>query len=80
MRTYEIKTSRGGGANAYENIVKTAKGQAENVILNLEHSPLDEVERERQIKSLDETPYIDFVQEIVVVFDGRVDRVLKRKS
>ena len=75
---YEIKTSRGPGEHAFENIVKTAKGQANKVILNLNHTPHKGEEFNKRLKDLIESEYIDFINEIVIIKDYEIYKVYSR--
>ena len=75
---YEIKTSRGPGDHAFENIVKTAKEQANKIILNLNHTPHKGEAFDKQINNLFTSKYIDFVDELVIIYDNKIFKVFKR--
>lgn len=77
---YEIKTSHGDGTYALKNCIANAEGQSDKVILNLMHSPLlkNRPEIERQISLLDSNENLEFLKELVIIMDGKIDRVLSR--
>lgn len=75
---YEIKTPHGDGEYAIKNRIAKAEGQSDKVIVNLMHSPLKRAEIERQLSLLDSNPNLAFLKELVVILDGKIDRVWRR--
>lgn len=75
---YEIKTPHGDGDYAIKNCIAKAEGQSDKVIVNLMHSPLKREEIERQLSLLDSNPNLKFLKELVIIIDGKIDRVWRR--
>ena len=75
---YEIKTPHGDGDYAIKNRIAKAEGQSDKVIVNLMHSPLKREEIERQLSLLDSNPNLKFLKELVIIIDGKIDRVWRR--
>lgn len=79
-KEYDLKTiGSTTGKNPIVNRIKKAKRQADNFILDVSKSSLSDSELDEQLKKIFTDTETKFVKEIVVVKDGKIIKVLKRK-
>lgn len=79
-KEYDLKTiGATTGKNPIVNRIKKAKRQADNFILDVSKSSLSDSELDEQLKKIFTDTETRFVKEIVVVKDGKIIKVLKRK-
>lgn len=76
---YDLKTiGKTSGKNPLFNRIKKAKGQARNFILDISNSELAEEFVDSQIDKVFWSKETQFVDEIVIVRDGKIVKVVKR--
>lgn len=76
---YDLKTiGERAGPNTIFNRIKKAAGQAQSFVIDVTRSKLDDNTINRQIEKLFNRIDTDWVEEIVIIHDGAVVRVLKR--
>lgn len=76
---YDLKTiGKNSGPNAIYNRVKKAKRQSQNFIVDVTQINLDDILIEDQIQKIFRMKETTFVDEIVVINDGKIVRVAKR--
>lgn len=78
-KPYDLKTLKpNAGPNTIFNRVKKAKGQAKRVIIDVTQSGLDGVTIDRQLKRIFEDRETLFVNEVILIRDNRIVKILKR--
>lgn len=78
---YDLKTlHKTTGKNPIFNRIKNAKGQAKNFILDLSDAGLDEDTVNKQLEKIFTDKDTEFVDEVVVIRNGKIAKVLKRKK
>lgn len=78
---YDLKTLHSPkGKNPIFNRIQNAKGQSRNFILDLTDAGLDEDTVKKQIEKVFTDKGTEFVDEIVVVQDGKIVKVLRRQK
>lgn len=76
---YDLKTiGETTGKNPIFNRIKNAKKQATNFILDLTNSTLSKESLDEQIKKIYQDRQTEFVDEIVILRDGKIESVYKR--
>jgi hypothetical protein len=76
---YDLKTiGKTTGKNPIVNRVKNAKKQASNFILDITNSTLSDQALAEQIEKIFRDRETQFVDEIVILRDGKIEKVLKR--
>lgn len=76
---FDLKTFKSSGKNVFYNMIAKKKKQSPNFIFDVTDCPLSEEEMERQIKSLYSSQHTRFIEKIVVMKNGEVVKVYKRK-
>lgn len=76
---YDLKTiGEKAGANTIFNRIKKAAGQAQSFIIDVTRSGLDNDTLNQQIEKLFNRIDTEWVEEVVIIYDGAVVRVVKR--
>ena len=76
---YDLKTiGEKAGANTIFNRIKKAAGQAQSFIIDVTRSGLDNDTINQQIEKLFNRIDTEWVEEVVIIYDGAVVRVVKR--
>lgn len=76
---FDLKSPEGSGKNTlYDAIAKKSK-QADNFIFDLTKCPLSDEEISRQLELIYRSTHTKFVNEIIVVKNGEIVRILRRK-
>lgn len=78
-KTYDLKTiGKNAGVNTIFNRVKKAAGQANNFIIDVTNSGLDDDTIHKQIEKLFNRIDTNWVEEVVIIRAGEIVRVVKR--
>lgn len=77
---YDLKEPTGSGKNVLYNMVHKKKSQANNFIFDVSNCPLDDVAIDKQVKDLYSSSHTSFVEEIIIIKDGKVKQIHKRKQ
>lgn len=77
---YDLKEPKGNGKNTFYNMVHKKKSQANNFIFDVSDCPLDDATIDKQINELYSSAHTSFIDEIIVIKDGKVSRKYKRKQ
>ena len=78
---YDLKTLHSPkGKNPIFNRIKNAKGQSKNFILDLTDAGLDDDTIQNQLVKVFTDKSTEFVDEVVIIQDGRIAKVLKRQK
>ena len=78
---YDLKTLHNPkGKNPIFNRIQNAKGQSKNFILDLTDAGLDEDFIQKQLEKVFSDKSTEFVDEVVVIRNGRIEKVLKRQK
>lgn len=76
---YDLKTLKpNAGPNTIFNRVKKAAGQAQRFIIDVTSSGLDDVTIEKQIEKLFSRSDTDWVEEVFIIRDNAISRIVKR--
>lgn len=78
MYQFDLKELSGTSKNLVYNAISKKKRQASNFILDISTSPLDEKEIARQIEYIYWSRHTTFVQEIIVIKDGKIKKIYER--
>lgn len=76
---FDLKTFKSSGKNVFYNMIAKKKKQSPNFIFDLTECPLPEEEVERQIKGLYNSHHTRFIEKIVVMKNGEIAKVYRRK-
>ena len=80
-KAYDLKTlSKDATENTIFNRIKKARNQAHNFIIDISASSLNDEMIENQIKKVFENKSTTFVDEVVIIKNGRIKTVVKRKK
>ena len=80
-RGYDLKTiGKTTGKNPIFNRIQNARGQAKNFILDLTDAGLDEDFIQKQLARVFSDGGTEFVDEVVVIRNGKIEKVLKRQK
>ena len=77
-KAFDLKELSGTSKNLVYNAISKKKRQASNFILDISTSPLDEKEIARQIEYIYWSRHTTFVQEIIVIKDGKIKKIYER--
>jgi hypothetical protein len=78
---YDLKTLHNPkGKNPIFNRIQNAKGQSKNFILDLTDAGLDEDFIQKQLEKVFSDKSTEFVDEVVVIRNGKIEKVLKRQK
>ncbi len=76
---FDLKTFKSSGKNVFYNMIAKKKKQSPNFIFDITECPLSAEEIERQIKGLYSSHHTRFIEKIVVMKDGKIEKVYMRK-
>lgn len=79
-RKYDLKEPTGSGKNLLYNMVHKKKSQADNFVFDVSKCPLGEDAIKEQIENIYSSSHTAFVNEIIVIKDGKVIKRFKRKK
>ena len=77
---YDLKTPVGSGKNVLYNMIHKKKTQADNFVFDISNCPLDYEAIVKQIEDIYSSTHTLFVNEIIVVKDGKVKKKFNRKN
>ena len=77
---YDLKEPTGSGKNVLYNMVHKKKSQADNFIFDISNCPLDDAAIDKQVKELYSSAHTSFINEIIIIKDGEVKQIHKRKQ
>lgn len=77
---YDLKTPEGNGKNTLSGLLKHKSGQARNFIFDTSITEMSKEEVERQITRIYGSPHRGFVDKIVVISNGNVEKVYERSK
>lgn len=78
---FDLKTlGKTTGKNPIFNRIKNARGQSKNFILDVTNSGLDGDFIQKQLEKVFADKGTEFVDEVVVIRNGKIEKVLKRKK
>ena len=77
---FDLRSISGGGKNTIYNAIAKKGRQAENFVLDITESPLNQSEAERQSESLFNSSHTEFVKTAILVKNGEVLKVLERNK
>lgn len=80
QKLFDLKTITGEGKNVLYNAISKKKRQSANFVFDISKTPLSTAEVERQIEALYTSKHTQFVEEIVLVKNGRLLKVYRRKK
>lgn len=76
---FDLKTFKSSGKNVFYNMIAKKKKQSPNFIFDITECPLSAEEIERQINGLYSSHHTRFIEKIVVMKDGKIEKVYMRK-
>lgn len=76
---FDLKTFKSSGKNVFYNMIAKKKKQSPNFIFDITECPLSAEEIERQINGLYSSHHTRFIEKIVVMKDGKIEKVYVRK-
>ena len=76
---FDLKTFKSSGKNVFYNMIAKKKKQSPNFIFDITECPLSAEELERQINGLYSSHHTRFIEKIVVMKDGKIEKVYMRK-
>lgn len=79
-KKYDLKEPKGSGKNILYNMVHKKKSQANNFIFDISNCPLDFNAINEQIKGIYSSNHTAFIDEIIIIKDGKVEKQYKRKQ
>lgn len=71
-KRYDLKEPEGSGKNVLYNMVHKKKSQANNFVFDISKCPLDYNAIKKQVGELYSSKYTSFVEEIIIIKDGRM--------
>ena len=78
---YDLKTLHNPtGKNPIFNRIQNAKGQSKNFILDLTDAGLDDKLIQKQLEKVFSDKSTEFVDEVVIIRNGKIEKVLKRQK
>lgn len=75
---FDLKEPTGSGKNVLYNMVHKKKSQANNFIFDISNCPLDDDAINKQVEGLYNSAHTAFIDEIIIVKDGKVKKKYKR--
>lgn len=79
-RAFDLKTIIGTSKNSVDNAIKGKKEQAKNFVINISNTTHSEDDIEKQIDSIYKNKHRDWVDSIIVIKNGNVVMIFKRKT
>ncbi len=76
---FDLKTFKSSGKNVFYNMIAKKKKQSPNFIFDITECPLSAEEIEWQINGLYSSHHTRFIEKIVVMKDGKIEKVYVRK-
>lgn len=76
---FDLKTFKSSGKNVFYNMIAKKKKQSPNFVFDITECPLSAEEIERQINGLYSSHHTRFIEKIVVMKDGKIEKVYMRK-
>lgn len=76
---FDLKNFKSSGKNVFYNMIAKKKKQSPNFIFDITECPLSAEEIERQINGLYSSHHTRFIEKIVVMKDGKIEKVYMRK-
>ena len=80
QKMFDLKTITGEGKSVLYNAISKKKRQSSNFVFDISKTPLSIAEIERQIGSLYTSKHTRFVDEIILVKNGRLIKIFRRKK
>ena len=79
-KKYDLKEPTGSGKNLLYNMVHKKKSQANNFVFDISKCPLDYDTIKKQVDEIYTSKYTSFVEEIIVIKDGRILDKFRRQK
>lgn len=76
---FDLKSPTGKGKNLLYGLIAKKKKQSHNFVIDVTECPLSQEELAEQIEDLYRSPRVGFLEKIVFVRDGKVEKVYSRK-
>jgi len=73
---FDLKTFKSSGKNVFYNMIAKKKKQSPNFIFDITECPLSAEEIERQINGLYSSHHTRFIEKIVVMKDGKIEKTI----
>lgn len=77
---YDLKEPVGKGKNTIYDMVNKKKKQAENFIIDVSNTPLEDEEIKRQINNIYNSKHTDFVNRIILIKNGKIVKIYDRQK
>ena len=77
-KKYDLKEPEGSGKNVLYNMINKKKKQASNFIYDISKCPLDIDEIYKQVNDIFSSTHTAFVEEVIIVKDGKIIKIQKR--
>lgn len=79
-KKYDLKEPIGSGKNVLYNMVHKKKSQANNFIFDISKCPLDYETINKQIEELYSSKHTSFIDEIIVIQDGKIKKKFSKQK